>query len=146
MNPIFIVLGIVGALVAFTIGNGTFSIGKFFGGFAFWRGAVVGKLIYYFTIVSMVLAVAFGIYHRFTQETYENTYKNIVKAEKVTIDQRQILPNPDDSFFFGIKILGFKLGIARGKKTNAGKPTVINKIKATNLTEKIIEVKSEDIK
>ncbi len=128
-------VSMIGGLVAFTMGNGSFSIGKFFGGFAFWKGQILGKLMYYGIIIAIVAAVALGIYHRFTQETYENTYKNTVKAEEVIIDQRQILPNPDDSFFFGVKIFGFKLGVTRGKKTKVGKPTVINKIKATNATE-----------
>lgn len=136
MNLLFIGIiisgiGFIGTL-AFNIFRGTFSIGKFFNGFNIFSGGVQGKLIYYLIIGSIVAAVALGIYHRFTQETYENTYTNTVKAEEVVIDQRQILPNPDDSFFFGVKIFGFKLGIARGKKTTIKAPEVTNKIKATN--------------
>jgi len=52
-----------------------FDIKKFFGGFAFWQGEVFGKLLYYFIIVSIVLAIAFGIYKKFVQPTHSNPQK-----------------------------------------------------------------------
>ena len=139
MNPLLIFggLGVGTFLVLLTknILTGTFSVSKFFSGFAFWQGAVMGKLIYYIIIFSIVAAVALGIYHRFTQETYSNDYRNNVKGENVIIDQRQIFDNKSDAVLIGIKLFGLRIGVSVESKVKPNTVTNNNEVKETKKEE-----------
>lgn len=113
-------------ILTFNIFKGSFNILKFVNGFNLFAPGVQGKLIYYGIVFAIVAAVALGIYHRFTQETYENTYKNQIHHNSiVTVDQRQIV-NGEDDLFFGVKLFGFKLGLCHKGKIK-GREIINNK-------------------
>ena len=81
----------------------SFDIVKFLGGFAFWKGAVAGKLIFYFIICSITFAVCFGIYKKFVQPTHSSQQK----AQSIT----NITNNYDCK-----ALLGFGCGGCKSKK------------------------------
>jgi hypothetical protein len=85
---IVIVLGVVigGSLIR-NIFTGSFSVGKFLGGFNIFTGSVQGKLIYY----GLLAILAFGLYHQLTRATvdYNTDYRNNVHHNRdVYLDQR----------------------------------------------------------
>jgi hypothetical protein len=82
----------------------TFSIVKLLGGFAFWKGDKLGKLIYYLLIISACL---FAFYKLFIAPT--NVDQSSQQAETITnITQ---IEKAEDSVFIGIKVGGLKLGL-----------------------------------
>jgi len=93
----------------------SFSITKLLSGFAFWKGEVVGKIIY----IAIIVTICLGVYHKITQTTISTENKNILtKPETVNIDQRQTFPEKEDSFFLGVKLFGLKIGVAKEGKRN----------------------------
>lgn len=132
-----IVIAVVVLIVIFLIKNivkGSFDVAKFAGGFNVFSGQVQGKLIYYFIIFSIVAAVALGIYAKFTDDTYSNTYKNnISNNNEVYVDQRQIIESQEDTLMIGIKLFGLKIGL-----TAKGHPKSNTTIDNKKVTGKII--------
>ena len=62
-----------------------FSILKFLKGFAFWKGEILGKLIYYFIIASIAIG---AFYVLFLRPTHRDTQK-ADKIENTTINQAE---------------------------------------------------------
>ena len=119
------ILGGVGGLISVILGlnikSGAFSLTKFIGGFAFWKGAVIGKLLYW----GIIAAVVLGVYHKITQPTYnyDTSYRNVIQGNtEVTIDQKQVIPTSEEAVFLGVKLFGLKVGIGFGNR-----PKVENK-------------------
>ena len=87
-----------------------FSIAKFFSGFAFWKGEMLGKIIYYLVIVSVALGVFYVLFvrptHRETQKADLITNTTINQEEKAF--ELQLIPPH-------IKIGGFKIKIFKEK-------------------------------
>lgn len=88
-----------------------FSIAKFFGGFAFWKGEKLGKLLFYGIIAAFVASLALGIYHKIVAPTYLTENRNIItRPSAVNIDQRQIVQTEEK--FIGVKVWFLKLGLS----------------------------------
>ena len=103
---IAIVVGVVvgGSLIR-NIFTGSFSVGKFLGGFNIFTGSVQGKLIYY----GLLAILAFGLYHQLTRATwnYDTDYKNhIHNNQDVFIDQTVGTKGCDVDLFFGLVKFG----------------------------------------
>jgi hypothetical protein len=78
---------LIGGSIIKNIFTGSFSVGKFLGGFNLFAGGVQGKLIYY----GILAILAFGLYYQLTRATtnYDTDYKNNVHHNQdVAIDQR----------------------------------------------------------
>ena len=82
-----------------------FNIAKFFGGFAFWQGDKLGKILYVFVIVLVCLGVFWKLFLAPT-----NIDKSSQRARTITnITQEQ---ERKDDIFIGIKLWALKLGIS----------------------------------
>lgn len=74
-------------------------LGKFFSGFAFWRGSVIGKILY----IGILYFCFNFILIKFTQPTQKS---EITNAEIVNIVEAK----QSSAFFLGIKLWRVKLG------------------------------------
>jgi hypothetical protein len=83
---------------------------RLFGGFAIWKDAQLGKIIY----IGIILVVAFTIYTKAFIEpkfkTVNQTVNKIETVEKIEYHQETIIQAPKEKAFLGIKLFGFKLG------------------------------------
>jgi len=79
----------------------------------------------------VLVGTGYAVYKQFIKpnEQVKTEQTNVIRqVEDVTIDQRQIHPVREDSFFFGIKLFGVKLGIStQGKVTPV--PEIKNEMK-----------------
>lgn len=74
-----------------------FSITKFLGGFALWKGEAFGKILFY----AIIILVAITIYHKAFKAT-----TTIVKPGQVIIQQQ----NCKDKVFLGVQLWSVKIG------------------------------------
>jgi len=76
-----------------------FSLAKFFGGFAFWKGEVIGKILYYLIIIATCL---FVFYKLFVAPTH-NTNQTADTITNITTEA--------DGAFIGLCIGKWKIGL-----------------------------------
>jgi hypothetical protein len=99
---------IVGGSLIRNIFTGSFSVGKFLGGFNILAGGVQGKLIYY----GLIIFGCFVAYHFIMRPTtsYDTDYKNNIQHNQdVMIDQRVGTNNACNvNLFYGLIKLGCK--------------------------------------
>lgn len=120
--------------------TGAFSPLKFISGFNLFLPGVQGKLIYIGVILIVAAILLFGLYHQLTRATYDTNYKNNYKNNihgnnAVTVDQRQIISQPEDTLMIGVKVLGLKVGISAQSKP-AVPITVIDNTKVQKKAKK----------
>jgi len=81
-----------------------FSITKFLSGFAFWKGEVFGKIIYYVAIVSVCLGVFYVLFIKQTNKTTQKAdliTNTTINQEEKAFELQLIPPH--------IKVGGFRL-------------------------------------
>ena len=94
---------IIGLSIIKNIFTGSFSVGKFLGGFNFFAGGPQGKLIYY----GLIIFACFTVYHFVMRPTYSTDYKNNIKGNQdIFIDQKVGSDGCAFEFGFGLIKLG----------------------------------------
>jgi len=83
-----------------------FSIVKFFGGFAFWKGEILGKLIYFVIVSGLVCGAFYVLFIRPTHKTTQNAAQIITNVTDEAAFDLQLIPPK-------IKIGGFRLKLLK---------------------------------
>lgn len=82
--------------------NKKFDIGKLIRGFSFWKGEVLGKIIFVVIIVSVALGIFYVLFIRPTHKTTQNAQQIITNVTDENAVELQLIPPK-------IKIGGVKL-------------------------------------
>jgi len=84
---------------------------RLFGGFALWKDAQLGKIIY----VCIIIVVALTVYTKaFIEPKYKNiSQQKIERVEKIEYHNETIIQGEKDKFFLGVNIYGWKLGLGK---------------------------------
>ena len=87
-----------------------FDIVKFFSGFAFWKGQVIGKILYYLIIVIVALFVFWKLFVAPTNKTTQKAENitNITQTKSESALELQIIPPK-------VKIGGLKIQLFKEK-------------------------------
>ena len=97
---------IIGLSIIKNIFTGSFSVGKFLGGFNFFAGGVQGKLIYY----GLIIFACFTVYHFVMRSTYsyDTDYKNHIHHNADVFTDQRVGTQEGCAFEFGFGLI--KLG------------------------------------
>lgn len=87
----------------------TFSLTKLLGGFAFWQGPKIGKIIFY----AVICIIALGVYHKifFARSVVTNQKTIIQRADNVSVKTGSQDSGKEDNIFLGVKLWRLKLGL-----------------------------------
>jgi hypothetical protein len=99
------------------------------------------KLLIYVLAFAMIGATSYGLYRKITEKTTTTNYRNEVsRAQTVTIDQTQIVPEP--RYVIRLQILGFDahlISLAPKVTTTINN----NKVEVTPIVAPVVPVKKK---